>query len=73
MHEEYMQELRKWLQETEDVPLEEMSAFFVKRLHDYEEHMSIWDKDLVPFWEKSYQEFAKVLPSDSRQIMNGHG
>lgn len=65
MHEEYMQELRKWLQETEDVPLEEMSAFFVKRLHDYEEHMSIW--------EKSYQEFAKVLPSDSRQIMNGHG
>lgn len=62
MHEEYMQELKKWLKETEDVPLEEMSTFFVKRLHDYEEHMSIW--------EKSYQEFAKALPSDSRQILD---
>lgn len=50
--EKYMQNLRQWLKETLDSPLEEMSDFFSKRLDGYEEHMSIW--------EKSYQIFAEA-------------
>lgn len=34
--EEYLQGLKQWLQDTADTPLEEMSDFFTKRLHDYE-------------------------------------
>lgn len=58
----YMQDLRQWLQDTADSPLEEMSDFFTKRLDDYEEHMSIW--------EKSYQMFAESLPSECRKILD---
>lgn len=59
---EYLQNLRQWLRDTEDTPLEEMSDFFAKRLHDYEEHMSIW--------EQSYLMFAKSLPSDCQRILD---
>lgn len=38
--ETYMRDLKQWLQDTSDFPLEEMSDFFTKRLDDYEEHMS---------------------------------
>lgn len=58
----YMQDLKQWLQDTSDSPLEEMSDFFAKRLDDYEEHMSIW--------EKSYQIFAETLPSECRKILD---
>ena len=60
--EEYMQNLKQWLQDTADSPLEEMSDFFTKRLHDYEEHMS--------FWEKSYQIFAEILPLECHKILD---
>ncbi|MBD5485305.1 MAG: class I SAM-dependent methyltransferase [Lachnospiraceae bacterium] len=60
--EEYMQNLKQWLRDTADSPLEEMSDFFSKRLHDYEEHMSIW--------EKSYQIFAEILPSECQKILD---
>lgn len=59
---EYLQGLKQWLQDTSDLPLEEMSDFFVKRLDDYEEHMSIW--------EKSYQIFAEMLPAECRKILD---
>lgn len=61
-HEKYMQDLRQWLHDTSDTPLEEMSAFFTKRLDDYEEHMSVW--------EKSYQLFSEVLPSDCKKVLD---
>lgn len=61
-HKKYMQELRQWLHDTSDAPLEEMSAFFTKRLDDYEEHMSVW--------EKSYQLFSEVLPSDCKKVLD---
>ena len=32
--EEYLQNLKQWLQDTADSPLEEMSDFFTNRLHD---------------------------------------
>lgn len=59
---EYLQGLKQWLQDTSDLPLEEMSDFFTKRLDDYEEHMSIW--------EKSYQIFAEMLPAECRNILD---
>ncbi|MBD5394035.1 MAG: class I SAM-dependent methyltransferase [Lachnospiraceae bacterium] len=60
--EKYMQELKQWLQETSDCPLEEMSDFFKKRLNDYEQHMSVW--------EKSYQIFAETLPAECQKILD---
>lgn len=60
--EEYMQNLKQWLQDMADSPLEEMSGFFAKRLYDYEEHMLIW--------EKSYQTFAESLPLDCKKILD---
>ena len=39
-YEEYMRNLKQWLRDTADSPVEEMSDFFTKRLQDYEEHMS---------------------------------
>ena len=60
--EEYMQELKQWLQDTSDSPLEEMSDFFTQRLDDYEEHMAIW--------EHSYQSFAELLPSECQRILD---
>lgn len=60
--EEYMQNLKQWLKDTADSPLEEMSDFFTKRLYDYEEHMSIW--------EKSYQIFAEILPLECKKILD---
>lgn len=61
-HEKYMQDLKQWLHDTSESPLEEMSDFFTKRLDGYEEHMSIW--------EKSYQMFSEVLPSDCQKILD---
>lgn len=58
---EYMQNLKQWLWDTADSPMEEMSDFFTKRLHNYEEHMSVW--------EKSYQVFAEVLPMECQKIL----
>lgn len=60
--EKYLQDLKQWLQDTSDSPLEEMSDFFTKRLDGYEEHMSVW--------EKSYQLFAEALPSGCRKILD---
>ena len=60
--EKYLQDLKQWLQDTSDSPLEEMSDFFTKRLDDYEDHMSVW--------EQSYQIFAESLPSKCKNILD---
>ncbi len=60
--EKYLQDLKQWLHDTSDSPLEEMSDFFSKRLDGYEEHMSVW--------EKSYKLFAGLLPSKCREILD---
>ncbi len=59
---EYMQNLKQWLRDTADTPLEEMSDFFTKRLDDYEEHMSNW--------EESYRIFAENLPMRCENILD---
>lgn len=58
----YMRELRAWLSSTADMPLEEMSAFFAKRLDSYEAHMSAWGE--------AYQKFASFLPTDCTEILD---
>ncbi len=60
--EKYLQDLKQWLHETSDSPLEEMSDFFAKRLLGYEEHMAVW--------EKSYELFARLLPFQCRKILD---
>lgn len=61
-HEKYLQDLKQWLQDTSESPLEEMSDFFTKRLDSYEEHMSVW--------EKSYALFAELLPFGCQKILD---
>lgn len=58
----YMQDLKQWLTDTADTPLEEMADFFSKRLQDYEQHMAVW--------EKSYEAFAALLPTDCQSILD---
>ena len=60
--EKYLQELKQWLHDTSDSPLEELSDFFSKRLDGYEEHMSVWGK--------SYKLFAELLPFRCREILD---
>ena len=60
--EEYMKELKAWLAETADCELEEMDAFFTRRLEGYEEHMAVW--------EKAYQRFAQLLPDGCEEILD---
>ena len=60
--EKYMWELKKWLLETKESGLEEMSSFFSARLDIYEEHMSIWTS--------AYRRFAKLLPKNSKKVLD---
>ena len=39
-----------------------MSDFFTKQLHDYEKHMSIW--------EKFYQIFVEILHSECQKVLD---
>lgn len=58
----YMSELRAWLAETADTPVEDMSDFFAARLDDYEEHMSPW--------RESYRILAETLPEGIRTLLD---
>lgn len=58
----YMCELRAWLEETKDAPLEEMAAFFAKRISGYEEHMSVW--------REAYARFAEPLPPHCHTVLD---
>ncbi len=60
--EKYLQDLKQWLHDTSDSPLEEMSDFFSRRLDGYEEHMSVW--------RESYRQFAGLLPAGRRKILD---
>ncbi len=62
LQEKYLQDLKQWLHDTSDSPLEEMSDFFTKRLNGYEEHMSVW--------AKSYRLFAESLPLGCQKILD---
>lgn len=61
MDNEYLS-LKKWLEETRDVPLEAMDAFFNARLGDYEEHMA--------HWNAHYQWMADLLPAEITNLLD---
>ena len=61
MNNDYL-ELKKWLEDTRDDPLETMSAFFDARVNDYEEHMSAW--------KNHYKWMAELLPSSIENLLD---
>jgi len=54
MDKDYL-ELKKWLEETKDQPLETMAGFFDARIDSYEEHMARW--------KEHYRWMAELLPA----------
>ncbi|MBQ8641592.1 MAG: class I SAM-dependent methyltransferase [Clostridia bacterium] len=54
--------LKQWLDETRDVPLEAMDAFFNARIVDYEEHMAGWNAH--------YQWMADLLPEGITSLLD---
>lgn len=55
-------ELKKWLEDTKDMPLETMAGFFDARIHIYEEHMSRW--------KAYYQWMAELLPGSVERLLD---
>lgn len=58
----YMAELRAWLAEIRDQPLEGMGDFFTARLGQYEDHMALW--------RPAYERLAERIPADARDILD---
>ena len=58
-----MRELRAWLAQTESTPLEEMDAFFTRRLSGYEAHM-------LAHWAADYENLAAAVPADAQRILD---
>ncbi len=59
---QYLSELKAWLEDVKDAPLEEMCDFFHARLDGYEEHMQIW--------HDAYVHMAKILPENAKKILD---
>ncbi|HHW00955.1 MAG TPA: class I SAM-dependent methyltransferase [Clostridiaceae bacterium] len=55
-------ELKKWLEETKDEPLETMSGFFEARIDSYEEHMARW--------QGHYKWMAELLPASVESLLD---
>jgi tRNA (cmo5U34)-methyltransferase len=58
----HIADLRAWLEETRDVPLEEMSDFFSARVAGYEAHMSTW--------AQAYARMAQLVPETCRTLLD---
>ena len=58
----YLAELKQWLKDTENQPLEGMAAFFENRLGEYEAHMSAW--------RDACRRFADFVPEDARDLLD---
>lgn len=58
----HLAELKQWLDETKDVPLEDMDGFFTARVEGYEEHMAVWDK--------AYDRAAALLPEGCGPLLD---
>jgi len=61
MDKDYL-ELKKWLEETKDEPLETMAGFFEARIDTYEEHMARW--------HGHYQWMAELLPASTESLLD---
>lgn len=58
----YMAELKAWLEETAEQPLESMTDFFAARIGEYEEHMAVW--------RDAYAALPSFLPEDMRSLLD---
>lgn len=61
MDKDYL-ELKKWLEETKDEPLETMASFFEVRIDSYEEHMARW--------QGYYKWMAELLPISTKSLLD---
>lgn len=61
MDQDYL-ELKSWLEQTAQEPLEEMAAFFDLRIGAYEQHMSPW--------EEHYRWMAELLPEGIHTLLD---
>ena len=55
-------ELKEWLCETRDQPLEDMAGFFNTRIDQYEEHMRPWSRH--------YRWLAELIPADTVKLLD---
>ena len=55
-------DLKKWFEETADERLEDMGAFFDRRISGYEAHMS--------FWQEHYAHVARLLPDGAENLLD---
>lgn len=55
-------EIKKWLEETKEEPLEEMGSFFEKRVEGYEAHMA--------GWKKNYEWMARLVPEKAAALLD---
>ncbi len=60
--EAYLRDLKRWLHDTADTPLEEMDEFFTQRVDTYEAHMSLWGE--------AYRHTAEILPPDTKHLLD---
>lgn len=56
------EQIKKWLADTAEEPLEEMGSFFAKRIGGYEEHMAVW--------RDSYQWMARLIPGEAQSLLD---
>lgn len=56
------QELKEWLEQTKDAPLEAMAGFFEARIDSYEEHMARW--------QAHYEWMADLLPESVESLLD---
>ncbi len=59
---EYYQQLKQWLDETKDEPVETMAAFFDRRIDEYQDHMKPW--------QRHYQWLADSLPARCADVLD---
>lgn len=58
----YMADLKKWLEEIREQPLEEMTEFFADRLEEYEDHMA--------FWADAYRQMGRLIPEQAGTLLD---
>ena len=54
--------IKQWLEETKDEPLEEMGSFFEKRIDGYESHMNPW--------KEHYKRMADLIPEGAQNLLD---
>ncbi len=55
-------DLKEWLEETKDIPLEGMASFFDQRIDSYEEHMN--------YWKEHYKWMANLIPLNCKTVLD---